>query len=109
MLTVALVNAILATASGARNIGANAGVAIGCYNLAAKLYAAGLTGAPMNPARSLDPDIVRGDLSTSAIYVFSPLLGATLGVLFEWILKGPPKRTGDEAAQGEDKGHPDRS
>jgi aquaporin Z len=53
----------------------------------------------MNPARSLGPDIVRGDFSTSLIYVFAPLLG----VAFEWILKGPPTRAGDVSAQGEEK------
>jgi len=103
VLTVGLVNAILATASGARNIGANAGIAIGCYNIAARLCAAALTGASMNPARSLGPDLVRGDFSTSAIYVVAPLLGATIGVGFEWILKGPSRKSGDVAAQGEDQ------
>jgi len=78
VLTVGLVNAILGTASGARNIGANAGIAIGCYNIAAKLCATGLTGASMNPARSLGPDLVRGDLSTSLIYVLAPLSGRPL-------------------------------
>jgi aquaporin Z len=103
VLTVGLVNAILGTASGARNIGANAGIAIGCYNIAARLRAAALTGASMNPARSLGPDLGRGDFSTSAIYVVAPLLGATIGVGFEWILKGPSRKSGDVAAQGEDQ------
>lgn len=101
VLTVGLVNAILGTASGARNIGANAGVAIGCYNVAARLCAAGLMGASMNPARSLGPDVVRSDFSTSLIYILAPRLGATIAVGFEWILKGPSRRSGDVAAQGE--------
>ena len=100
-----LIKAILGTASGARNVGANAGVAIGCYNIAARLCAASLTGASMNPARSLGPDLVRCEFSTSWIYVLAPRLGATIGVGFEWILKGPSKRSGDVAAQGEDQLH----
>ena len=56
----------------------------------------------MNPARSLGPDLVRGDFSASLIYVAAPLVGATIGVGFEWILKGPSKKSGDIAAQGED-------
>ncbi len=56
----------------------------------------------MNPARSLGPDIVRGDFTTSWIYVAGPLCGAAFGVLFEWLLKGPPTRSGARAAQGED-------
>jgi aquaporin Z len=101
VLTTALVNTILATASGARNIGPNAGIAVGGYNVAAKLWALPLTGASMNPARSLGPDLIRGDLSTSWIYILAPLLGALIGVAFEWILKGPPAKAGAEAAQGE--------
>ncbi len=103
VLTTRLVNTILGTASGARNIGTNAGIAVGLYNVVARLCATALTGASMNPARSLGPDFVRGDFSTSLIYVSAPILGAIIGVAFEWILKGPPTRAGDVAAQGEEK------
>ena len=103
VLTTGLVNTILGTASGARNIGTNAGIAVGLYNVVARLCAAALTGASMNPARSLGPEFVRGDFSTSLIYVFAPLVGAIVGVAFEWILKGPPTPAGDVAAQGEEK------
>jgi aquaporin Z len=40
------------------------------------------------PVRSLAPELMRGDLSTTLIYVVGPLLGALVGVAFEWILKG---------------------
>ena len=43
---------------------------------------------------------MRGDLSTTWIYVVGPLLGALIGVAFEWILKGRPTATGAIAAQG---------
>jgi aquaporin Z len=101
VLTTGLVNANLGAASGARNIGANAGIAIGVYNVVAKLSAAAPTGAAPNPARSLGPDIIRGDFSASWIYVSAPLLGAVTGLGFEWILKGPPAPSGDQTAQGE--------
>ena len=65
ILTSALVNTILGTASGARNIGTNAGIAVGSYIALAGLWASPLTGASMNPARSLAPDLLRGDLSTT--------------------------------------------
>ena len=54
----------------------------------------------MNPVRSLAPDLLRGDLSTAWIYVAGPLLGALIGVLFEWILKGKPTTAGTIAAVG---------
>ncbi|HTV73798.1 MAG TPA: aquaporin, partial [Candidatus Acidoferrales bacterium] len=67
----------------------------------AGLWAEPLTGASMNPVRSLAPDIIRGDFATSWVYVAGPLLGALAGVAFEWILKGPPTVAGSMAAQGE--------
>lgn len=57
----------------------------------------------MNTFRSLGPDLVRGDFSTSWIYVVGPLAGAAIGVGIEWLLKGPPTDAGDRAAQGEAK------
>jgi aquaporin Z len=101
VLTAGLVNAILGTASGARNIGTNAGIAVGGYVALTGLWASTFTGASMNPARSLGPDLVRVDFVTTWIYLVGPLVGAAIGVAFEWILKGPPTRHGSKAAQGE--------
>jgi aquaporin Z len=100
VLTAGLVNTILGTASGARNIGTNGAIAVGGYIALAGLWAAPISGASMNPVRSLGPDLVRGDLSTTWVYVVGPLLGALIGVAFEWILKGRPTATGAIAAQG---------
>ncbi len=100
VLTAGLVNTILGTASGARNIGANGAIAVGGYIALAGLWAAPISGASMNPARSLAPDLVRGDLGTAWIYVAGPLLGALIGVAFEWILRGKPTTSGAIAAQG---------
>lgn len=100
VLTAGLVNTILGTASGARNVGTNGALAVGGYIALAGLWAAPLSGASMNPIRSLAPDLLRGDLSTSWIYVAGPFLGALVGVVFEWILKGPPTAAGTQAAQG---------
>jgi aquaporin Z len=46
---------------------------------------------------------MRGDLHSTWIYVLGPILGALLGVGFEWILKGRPSAAGAKAAQGEKK------
>jgi aquaporin Z len=59
-----------------------------------------LTTGLVNPVRSLAPDLVRGAFHTSWIYVVGPLVGAMIGVAFEWILKGKPTATGGIAAQG---------
>jgi aquaporin Z len=101
LLTAGLVNVILGTASGARNIGSNGALAVGGYIALAGLWAAPVSGASMNPVRSFAPDLVRGDLTTSWIYFAGPLLGAMIAVGFEWILKGSPTVAGTLAAQGE--------
>jgi aquaporin Z len=100
VLTAGLVNTILGTASGARNIGTNGAIAVGGYIVLAGLWAAPISGASMNPVRSLAPDLVRGDLGTTWIYIVGPVIGALIGVAFEWILKGKPTSAGAIAAQG---------
>ncbi len=101
LLTAGLVSTILGTASGARNIGSNGALAVGGYIVLAGLWAAPVSGASMNPVRSFAPDLMRGDLGTTWIYLVGPVLGAAIAVVFEWILKGKPTAAGARAAQGE--------
>jgi aquaporin Z len=100
VLTAGLVSVILGTASGARNIGANAALAVAGYIILAGLWAAPISGASMNPARSLGPAIVGGHWTDGWAYVVGPLLGGLVAVGFAWILRGPPSVTANEAAQG---------
>ncbi len=100
ILTLGLVSVILGTASGARNIGANAALAVGGYIGLVSVWAAPVTGASMNPARSFGPMLVAADLSHYWIYLVGPLLGATIAVGFEWILRGHATKAGAAAAQG---------
>jgi aquaporin Z len=101
LLTTGLVSTILGTASGARNIGSNGALAIGGYIALAGLWAAPISGASMNPVRSFAPDLLRGDLGTSWIYILGPAVGALIAVGFEWILKGSATAAGALAAQGD--------
>ena len=101
LLTTGLVSTILGTASGARNIGSNGALAVGGYICLAGLWAAPISGASMNPVRSFAPDLIRGDMSTTWIFVAGPVLGAIIAVGFEWILKGSPTAAGTLAAQGD--------
>ncbi len=87
-------------AAGARNVGANGAIAVGGYIALAGLWAAPISGASMNPVRLLAPDLVRGDLSTTWIYVAGPILGALIGVVFEWALRDKPTTAGALVAQG---------
>jgi aquaporin Z len=100
LLTAGLVNVILGTASGARNIGTNGAIAVGGYIALAHILAAPVCGPSMNPVRSLAPDLVRGDFAFTWIYLVGPFVGAAIGVGFEWIIKGRPTVAGTIAAQG---------
>jgi aquaporin Z len=101
VLTAGLVSVILGTASGARNIGANAALAVAGYIVLAGLWAAPISGASMNPVRSLAPALVGGHWVDGWAYVIGPMVGGVLAVGCAWILRGPPSKAGDEAAQGE--------
>jgi aquaporin Z len=104
VLTAGLVSVILATAHGPRNVGPNGGIAVGGYIALAGLWAGAITGASMNPARSLAPDIMRGDCANSWMYIAGPFCGAMIGVVLEWIFKGPPSTEGNITAQGKPDG-----
>ena len=103
LLTAGLIQTILGTAHNARNTGTNNAIAVGGYIIVAQFWAGAASGASMNPFRSLAPDILRGDYSTTWIYFAGPAIGVVIGVAFEWLLKGPPSPAGDHAAQGEKK------
>ena len=102
LLTTVLVNTILGTASEAGFLGPNAAIPVGTYIALAGLWAGPLTGASMNPARSIGPDVIWAQYSTIWIYVMGPLIGAVIGVGLESALKGKPTSAAARAAQGKD-------
>ncbi|MHB1582424.1 MAG: MIP/aquaporin family protein [Acidimicrobiales bacterium] len=106
VLTGGLVSVILGTASGARNIGANAALAIAGYIALAGLWAAPISGASMNPARSIGPALVGGHWADWWAYVVGPLAGGVVAVGFAWVLRGSPSPAADIAAQGDLPGRP---
>ena len=50
--------------------------------------------------RSLAPAVVGGQMSTYWIYLAGPMIGATIAVGFEYILKGRATAAGAKADQG---------
>ena len=100
VLTLGLVSVILGTASGARNVGINGAIAVGAYVGLVSVWGAPVSGASMNPARSLGPELIAWDLTNYWIYLVGPIIGAMIAVGFEYILKGKPTKAGAEAAQG---------
>ncbi len=87
-LTATLVSVILGTASAAQNVGAIAALGVGGYIALAGLWAAPVSGASMNPARSFGPALVSGDFGSYWVYVLGPAAGALIAVGCAWILRG---------------------
>src|SRR5215472_15988288 len=101
LLTLGLVSVILGTASGAQQIGAMAAIAVGSYIALAGLIGAPVSGASMNPVRSLGPALVLRDWTSWWVYLAGPTIGALIAVGFAQILRGPGGGAfGRHAAQG---------
>jgi aquaporin Z len=100
VLTSGLVTVILGTASGARNVGHNAAIAVGGYVALAGLWASPVSGASMNPARSLGPALLGGNTHDLWIYLVGPVAGGLIAVSLAWALRGAPSPAADLAAQG---------
>src|SRR5215831_13137687 len=101
VLTTGLVSVILGTASGAQAIGALAAVGVGGYIALAGLWGSPVSGASMNPARSLGPALVLGDWTAWWAYLAGPVAGAAIAVGFAYVLRGHGgRRSGVAAAQG---------
>jgi aquaporin Z len=89
LLTVGLVSTILGSASGAQQVGPFAAIAVGSYIALAGLWASPVTGASMNPARSLGPALVLGDWTSWWAYLVGPVAGAAIAVGIAYSLRGP--------------------
>jgi aquaporin NIP len=89
VLTFFLMFVITAVATDARAEGSLAGVAIGGTVALGALMGGPLTGASMNPARSLGPALVGGDLAGLWVYLLAPILGALAGAWVYRALKEP--------------------
>ncbi|MCE9545427.1 MAG: aquaporin [Planctomycetia bacterium] len=81
LLTFILMFVILNVSTGAKEKGIMAGAAIGSVVGFEALFAGPICGASMNPARSLAPAIVSGQLAHLWIYLVGPVLGAALAVV----------------------------
>lgn len=83
LLTFFLMFVILRVSQGSREQGIMAGMAIGAVVLLEALFAGPISGASMNPARSLGPAIISGELQFFWIYISAPIIGSSLAVWIE--------------------------
>lgn len=83
LLTFFLMFVILRVSHGSREKGIMAGMAIGAVVLLEALFAGPISGASMNPARSLGPALLSGELQFLWIYLTAPVLGSSFAVWVE--------------------------
>jgi glycerol uptake facilitator-like aquaporin len=77
---------ILAVATDTRAVGEAAAIAIGGTIALDAMFGGPISGASMNPMRSLGPGIVTGDLHAIWIYLLAPLVGtAAGGVAYQFV------------------------
>ena len=80
VLTFFLMLVIINVATGSKEQGMFAGLAIGSTVLLEAMFAGPICGASMNPARSISPAIISGHLEHVWIYIAAPILGAAIAI-----------------------------
>jgi len=89
LMTALLMFVIMAVATDTRAVGAAAAIAIGATVGLDALFGGPVTGASMNPARSLGPAVAAGDWTDFWIYLAGPVVGAAVGALAYELVRGP--------------------
>lgn len=89
-LTLFLMFVIMAVATDVRAVGQAAAIAIGGTVGLEALFAGPISGASMNPARSLAPALVAGVWDSQWVYIAGPVLGALAGALLYAVIRVMP-------------------
>jgi aquaporin Z len=101
ILTTGLVSVVQGTSSGAQQLGALAALGVGGYIALAGLWGSPVSGASMNPARSLGPALVLGDWNSWWAYLIGPIAGGAIAVGISYVLRGQGGgASGTQAATG---------
>jgi aquaporin NIP len=88
VLSFFLMFVIMAVATDARAVGEAAAIAIGGTVGLDAMFGGPVTGASMNPARSLGPGVVSGELHGIWIYLLAPIAGAAIAALMYAFVRG---------------------
>lgn len=81
LLTFFLMVVIINVSTGSKEIGTMAAIAVGGVILLEAMFAGPMTKASMNPARSLAPAIISGNIQHLLLYLTAPIIGAFLAVM----------------------------
>ena len=91
LLTALLMFVILHVSTGPKEVGTMAAVAIGGTVALEAMFAGPICGASMNPARSIAPALVSGNMTALWIYIVAPTAGALLAVPAWRLTRGGPR------------------
>ncbi|MEA2785242.1 MAG: aquaporin [Candidatus Eremiobacteraeota bacterium] len=101
LLTAILVLVILGTSEQKAVVGKNAALAVGFTVAALGLFASPVSGASMNPARSLGPAVATLSFENWWLYLAGPIAGALIGCGIVNAIYGAPTSDEQEAAAGQ--------
>ena len=99
-LTFAMMLVILMTASEQAIVGKDAALAVGFVVAACGFAGGAISGASMNPARTIAPQLMAGEFGLVWIYAAGPLVGAALAVAAHRAIVGRPTKDEKRAAKG---------
>jgi aquaporin NIP len=88
VLSFFLMFVIMAVATDTRAVGEAAAIAIGGTIGLDAMFGGPISGASMNPMRSLGPALVSGDLHALWLYIVAPIVGASIGALTYQLIRG---------------------
>lgn len=91
LLSAILMLVILAVSTGPKEKGLMAGAAVGATVGLEAMFAGPISGASMNPARSLAPALVAGVHTGLWVYIVGPLVGAAAAVLVHRLMAEPAR------------------
>jgi aquaporin NIP len=91
VMSAFLMFVILAVATDTRAVGEAAAIAIGGTIAMDALFGGPISGASMNPMRSIGPALVSGNLHALWLYVLGPIVGASIGGLAYQFVRAEPR------------------
>lgn len=98
VLSAFLMFVVLAVATDTRAVGEAAAIAIGGTIALDAMFGGPVSGASMNPARSLAPALVSGNLHALWLYLVAPVLGTAVGGLAYQFVRGEKPGTEEQPA-----------
>ena len=88
VLSAILMFVIMAVATDTRAVGEAAAIAIGGTIGLDAMFGGPISGASMNPMRSMGPAFVSGDLHALWVYLVAPVIGTSIGAVLYQFVRG---------------------